>query len=164
MEIFNQTPFSFAMIIGRIGFPGYSLTLIVKGTFELVADNLAKVAEEQLYPTGDELYADDDEGTGSVRYESDFAYYKPRADLLLVGKCYAPHGKPIPACRANFQVGSKKKSLGIFGNRYWKGISRTISEPEPFTEIDLCYENSFGGEGYKLNPVGKGYQEQSTRK
>jgi uncharacterized protein YjbI with pentapeptide repeats len=32
-----------------------------------------------------------------------------------------------------------------------------MSDPEPFTEMEIRYENSYGGEGYKKNPSGKGY-------
>ena len=157
MEIINQTPLLLAPISGRIGFPGHSLTLIIKGTFELIHEGAAKIAENQLFPTGDELYPDDDEGDGSRFYESDFAYFKPRTDLLLSGKCYAPGEQPVQACKVTFGVGPRLKILGIFGNRYWNQITKTISDPEPFTQMELRYENSFGGKGFGKNPVGKGF-------
>jgi uncharacterized protein YjbI with pentapeptide repeats len=122
-------------------------------------------AEEQLYPTGNEYYQDDDEQTGSCRYESDFAYVKPRADLLLVGKCHPQGGKAVPTCQVTFRVGSKSKTVAVFGDRYWKrslGLVRTISDPQPFEEMNLRYENSFGGEGFQMNPEGKGYCKQET--
>jgi len=156
MKLFNRSSFQFASIAGRIGFPGHSLTLIAKGTFSLIHAGKAVISEEQLFPTGDELYSDDDEGLGSNRYASDFAYFKPQADLLLVGKCYTPGKKPLPACQTNFQVGENSKRLAVFGNRYWNPVSRTISDPEPFTEMELRYENSFGGSKDHRNPVGKG--------
>lgn len=162
MEIIKQADFQFAFIAGRIGFPKHSLTLIVRGTYGLLPGKTAMPAEEQLYPSGDELYEDDDKGTGSSRYESDFAFHKPRADLLLAGKCYVSGGKPTLASRVTFQVGDKSKSLAVIGNRYWKGLMNTISDPEPFTEMELRYENGFGGEGYKKNPVGKGYRKEQT--
>ncbi|MFC1852065.1 DUF2169 domain-containing protein [candidate division CSSED10-310 bacterium] len=163
MEIYNQTPYQFSCIAGRMNFPGFSLTLIIKSTFDLVPGGQVTVAEEQPFPTGDELYEDDDEGNGSNHYESDYAYFKPHADLLLVGSCHSPTGKPILACRVTFQVGSFTKTLGIFGDRFWqKGLLSTISDPKPFTRMDLRYENSFGGSDFKKNPVGKGYQKILT--
>ncbi|NIQ39934.1 MAG: DUF2169 domain-containing protein [Proteobacteria bacterium] len=165
MEPVNQTSFHFAPFAGRLNFPGYSLTLIVKGTFDLKPGQSATRSEEQLFPTGDEFYPDDAEMQGSTRYEADFAYFKPRADLLLVGKCHAPRGKPIPACKVTFRVGERARSLAVFGDRHWKrnalGV-QTISEPERFTEMELRYENSFGGQDYKYNPVGKGYRKEET--
>ena len=156
MEIINETFFQPAAIAGRIGFPGHSLTFIVKGTFDLIHSNDAVFSENQLFPTGDEFYPDDDEGTGSCRYASDFAYFKPKADILLAGRCHAGADQAQKASRVIFQVGSHSKILAVFGNRYWNPVSRTISGPEPFNEMVLRYENSFGGTGDQRNPVGKG--------
>ena len=88
MELLNNTHFSFAPLPGRLNFPKYSLTLIVKGTFDLIPGGKVTEVEEQLYPTGDEFYPEDEEMLGSPRYELDFACFKPRADLLLSGKCH----------------------------------------------------------------------------
>lgn len=157
MEIFNQTSFEFAPLVGRIGFPKYSLTFIVKATFDLVPGDKAVLSAEQFPPTGDEFYADDADGAGGIRYASDFAYFKPCADLLLVGTCHTPGEIPRQACQVRFGVGNVEKKLVVFGNRHWEAPLQSISEPEPFTTLELRYENSFGGAGYKNNPVGKGY-------
>ena len=165
MEYVNRTPFAYAHIAGRINFPGHSLTLIVKGTFDLHPGGAVTPSEEQVFPTGDEFYPEDDsEMTGSCRHEYDFAYYKPRTDLLLAGHCHAPNGNPVPGCRITFRVGSFSKSLYVYGDRRWKGLPgmKVISDPKPFTKIELKYENSYGGPGYKKNPVGKGFQKQDT--
>jgi len=57
-------------------------------------------------------------------------------------------------------VGNKSKTLWVFGNRYWQrslvGLW-SMTDPEPFSEMPITYENSFGGPGYNKNPVGKGY-------
>lgn len=161
VEIINQTPFQVASINGRIGFPGHSLSLIVKGTFDLIQREKVSIAGEQIFPTGDEFYDDDEEMQGAVRYSSDFAHYKPRADILLVGNCHTPKGTIVSARQVTLKVGPKSKTLNVFGNRYWKRsiLGSSATEPEPFTEIELRYENSFGGRGYKKNPIGKGIDE-----
>ena len=158
MKILNQTIFQFASNVGKVDFPKHSLTLIVKGTFDLSPEKQTTFSEEQWYPNGDEFYVDDEEMQGGARYTSDFAYFKPCADLILVGKCHAPNGEKVPACNVTFQVGSKSKTLNVFGNRYWRRglLGSFSSDPEPFSNIELRYENSFGGEGYTKNPVGKG--------
>ena len=117
-----------------------------------------------LTPTGDEFYEDDEDMVGGPRYSSDFAYFKPRADLLLVGKCYAPNGEELLAQQCTFRVGSYAKSLTVSGDRIWKKgvLGSTPSDPKPFKEIALRYENSYGGEGYPKNPVGKGYGKELT--
>jgi uncharacterized protein YjbI with pentapeptide repeats len=155
MGIINHTPFPCAYLVGRVNYPAHSLTLIVKGTFDCVPGKNLEPAREQLFPTGD-IYLNDDM-QGSCIYESDFAYYKPRADILLTGKCYSAGTKPIQVSKVVFQVGNINKTLSIFGRRYWKGLALAPSDPEMFTEMQLSYENSFGGAGFAKNPIGTGY-------
>jgi uncharacterized protein YjbI with pentapeptide repeats len=136
--------------------PQLSLTLFVKGTFKLIPGGPAvPVDEEPEFPLGDVFWDEDPEK--SLYYSSDFVPLKPRADLLLVGKCHTPGGRLAQACRPIFQVGPRSKPIGVFGNRFWKGLLKSMSDPEPFTEMEIRYENSFGGEGYKKNPLGKGF-------
>ena len=159
MNTLNQTPFGFATVVGRMSYPAHSVTLIVKGAFDLHAGGLATLAEDQPTPAGDEYFPGDEEQTGAPRYESDFAHFKPAADLLLVGACHAPDGHPTRECRATFGVGATERSLLVSGDRRWDPKQRrpTLTAPERFTEMELRYENSFGGEGFEPNPVGKGY-------
>lgn len=164
MEIINLTPFQFAPVPGRLLFPNHSLTLVIKGSFDLAPDSTAKISEEQLSPTGDEFYQEDEEQVGSVRYESDFAYYKPMSDLLFVGKCHSPNGRPVWASRVTYSVGERSRSLAVFGDRHWKGFLKSMSSPEPFTEMEIRYEKSYGGEGYLNNPIGKGYRDPRKKK
>lgn len=164
MDTVNTTPFPFATVVGRMFYPGHSMTLAVKGAFDLSPGGVAALAEEQKSPTGDEFDPNDEEMKGSLRYASDFACFKPKADLLLLGKCHVAGGQPQPICRVTFRVGSVTRSLGVVGDRHWKsGLLRTsMSEPVPFSEMDLRYERSFGGEKYAKNPVGRGYKPQVT--
>lgn len=132
-------------------------SFFIKVTFRLHPDKPAlSVVEEPDLVTGDIYYDEDD--SRSLYYSSDFVPFKPRADVLVVGKCRAPKRTKVPAREVAFEVGSKTKTMNVFGNRYWKKglLGSTATDPEPFTEIDLSYENSFGGPGYKKNPVGKG--------
>ena len=158
MQQVNQTPFAFACIAGRVKFPAHSLTLVVKGTFDLAPSGIPTASKKQVFPTADEFYPADEERTGSSRYESDFAYFKHHADLLLVGKCHSPAGKPVEACKVTFRVGSRERTLMVVGDRAWQGmLGRAVSAPAPFVEMPLVYERTFGGPGYKKNPVGKGF-------
>ena len=88
----------------------------------------------------------------------DMGMPKPRAEVLVTGKCFAPQGTSRPAAEIAFQVGPARKKLSVFGNRYWKpsaGI-KIITDPEPFAEMPITWENAFGGEGFEQNPAGKG--------
>ena len=163
MEIINDTPFSFGLLPGRIYFPKHSLTLMVKGSFRLRHQGSPQLLEEQAFPEGDVFYEGDDEATGSVFYESDFAYAKTATDCYLVGHCCGE--RPARVRRVDFKIGDHMKSLAVFGERVWTG-SNAISEPEPFDAIPLKYEYALGGAGYKQNPVGKGatdLQQQGYR-
>ena len=155
MEIINDTALAVAYIPGRLAFPGHSLTIIVKGTFDLRPDQKATLSEEQPFPTGDEFYADDEEMRGGPRYASDFAYFKPCADLSLVGHCHAPPGTLASARQVAFQVGDVRDSLIVYGDRHW--IGPLASDPKPFSKMPLRYEFSYGGDGFGKNPVGRGY-------
>lgn len=162
MEFLNTTSFPCVTLPGQVNFPGYSITLIVKGTFKIRHGETAIIADEQLFPTGDEYYPDDQDGLGSLRYASDFAHYKPSADLLLAGTCFPGGGEPVSACHVNFRVGGRSKTLALFGDRYWR-VGGGISKPQPFSQMQLRYEKSFGGAGYDRNPVGKGVQDQVSK-
>jgi hypothetical protein len=92
LKIVTATPFLAAVLPGRMEYPRHSLTLIVKGTFSLNPEGKTVPAENPAFPSGDDFYSDD-EKRESIRYESDFAWFKPRADLLLHGKCHTPEGR-----------------------------------------------------------------------
>ena len=161
MEIFNCTDYQFAILNGRLGFPGHSATFIVKGCFQLNNNGTVQPAEDQLYPTGDEYYPDDDEQKGSVRYASDFAYVKTRADVGVVGHCYAPPGSTVSSCVVRFAINGQARELHVFGDRFWErkvGVLG-VTAPAPFEKMELRYENSFGGQGVDQNPAGKGAEK-----
>jgi uncharacterized protein YjbI with pentapeptide repeats len=144
--------------------PALEMVVIARGTFALAPNEPIKLIEG-LFPlcqgamTGDVFEEDDEEHRGEVVYSSDFAAYKPRADLLLRGACYAPGGAPVRECPVRFVVGSFAKNLRVIGPRVFSDDSpgAVISSPIPFTRMALSYKNSFGGPGYEQNPVGKGY-------
>ncbi|MBF0233541.1 MAG: DUF2169 domain-containing protein, partial [Desulfamplus sp.] len=161
MKILNFSNFQFAPLYGKVNFPADTLTYIVKGAFDLQPESKAEIPEfdDSPYPTGDEYYPDDIDMAKAPLYESDYAHFKPRADLFVVGHCYPPGKKSVQACPVEVQIGPVKKELFVFGNRRWKstlGI-KSITDPEAFDKIPLSYDYSFGGPGYGKNPQGKGF-------
>ncbi len=78
---------------------------------------------------------------------------KPRGELLLTAKAFAPGAVPAGACVVRARVGTIDKSLAIFGDRFWEVVDRP---PLPFTEMAIAYDRAFGGDGFALNPLGKG--------
>jgi hypothetical protein len=148
MEIMNDTPFEIEAI-PCMGPEGKTvLTIIVKGTFDIIQDEPAAAASEQIpVAFGDEFYNEKD--GGSVKFESDVAPFKPRTDIVLVGRACAPKGAPVRALEVLLRVGRVRKIISVYGDRQWQCLSRllpdSISEPQPFSAMDLVYERAFGG-------------------
>jgi uncharacterized protein YjbI with pentapeptide repeats len=165
LDLINTSKLEFAFIVGKMVPPQYAMSLIVKGTFDLINGSPAGLSGEQLVPTGDIYYPEDEEMAGAPWYESDFAPFKPRADILLVGKCHAPDGYRFQASQVTFRVGHIEKKLKVFGDRHWRlGIlGASATDPDPTAVVALRYENSYGGAGYDENPVGKGYVKQHDK-
>lgn len=86
----------------------------------------------------------------------DMGMPKPAGEILLTGSCCAPRGTRRPASEISVSLGGLQKRLHVFGDRYW---CRTgITDPEPFSEMPVTWQNAFGGEGFERNPLGKGLQ------
>lgn len=145
------------------------LTLIVKGTFEVRHDGRTRLAPAQLPLTGDEHEGD---GTTPVRYESDLVPFKPRADLLCVGRAHAPGGQPVASLAVRFGLLDRPKEIRVVGDRRLRMVGGTpeIGPPEPFTSMDLSYCRAFGGADPEdpvgasvcpTNPLGRGYARRA---
>ena len=171
MEIVNDTLFAVEMLPMKGPACETFLIIIVKGTFDIRPDESVEVSSEQ-FPVafGDEFY-DDKEG-GSARFESDIVPFKTRADIVLVGKAYAPDGSPVTTLDVVLRVGDLRKTIRVIGDRHWvceEGLMRrgrflnvSASEPEPFNKMEITYERAFGGMGSKggwceENLIGRGF-------
>jgi hypothetical protein len=74
--------------------------------------------------------------------------FKPRADVVLVGRAYAPGGKPVTEMAAGLRVGSLRYGVAVIGDRTWQTQlieAPTISQAMPFLTMDLSYERAYGG-------------------
>jgi len=150
--------------------------VVVKGTFTVGKDGTATLAEEQA-PL---VYADEhygDPGTTAIKYESDFAPFKPRTDILINGKAYSPTGKPIKKMAVTLEVGRAKKEVRVIGDRQWRrGLFRLRpSSPTPFVTMPLSFDRAFGGsdnthdnpkkQGSEMrNLVGVGFHKNTAAK
>ncbi|MGI0115448.1 DUF2169 domain-containing protein [Zooshikella sp. RANM57] len=84
---------------------------------------------------------------------------KPVGEWLLVGQGYAPH-EPVTTLMVGVQVGSLVKNLRVVGDRQWHynlAGQVVFTEPLPFQQQPVDYAHSFGGKGYKENPLGVGF-------
>lgn len=88
----------------------------------------------------------------------DAAMPKQGAEVLLRAGCYAPRGETRQASQASFRVGEVARRLNVFGPRRWESRAgvQVITDPEPFTWIDLTWKNALGGPDFAPNPLGMG--------
>jgi uncharacterized protein YjbI with pentapeptide repeats len=151
LPIVNTTPYPVVTLPWQINPPHGTLVVVLKGTFSLVPGANAITADAQEMPTGDVHY--DDDPRASLRYPSDFAPFKPAADVMLVGFAYPPPGRNLAL--VNLRVGALTRKIVALGNR--PGGSGA-GEPQPFERMPLRYEHAFGGPLSDANPVGIGYK------
>lgn len=87
---------------------------------------------------------------------------KQNAEFLVYGHCYAPGSEPVNASRVKVSFGELTKELNVFGDRHWikgLGIGWGVSDPVPFTEMEVSYKRAFGGKNHPENPLGIGIDE-----
>ena len=99
----------------------------------------------------------------------DIAVRKAGVDVMALGKAYHPTSSGGPQSLVTVRVGDVERSLEVFGDRYWYRQSDgqwAISDPEPFSLMDLTWNNAYGGDSFDehgnvcmhpLNPDGKGF-------
>jgi uncharacterized protein YjbI with pentapeptide repeats len=159
----NLAPFIFGTKVSSRRPPRLEMTLVVRGAFHLRPNEPVTPIRAQLGQgmlTAETFRDGDDERAGECLYGGDFADFKLNAEVIVRAKCHAPGGKPTTECPVMVRVGSWQKILRIVGPRVWteKLLGASISDPEPFTTMDISYANAFGGPEYELNPAGKGHK------
>ena len=170
MELVNATKMLTAYTMGMEPSGRECLVVAIKGTFEIPsAGEEAHFAAEQVPPVMVDVFTGE-AGFSSTVYESEFAPFKPRCDVLLNGSAYAPGGKPAERVPVTLRVGTMVKSFVVVGDRYWStGFTGfKPSATKPFTVMPISYERAWGGAhaseknpdesvAYVENPVGRGY-------
>jgi uncharacterized protein YjbI with pentapeptide repeats len=167
IPIVNPTPLIAVTVPWQIRPPKDSITIAVKGTFDLVADGAATLRAEGEFPIGD-IHLDDDPGK-SLAHGSDLAIFKTKADVTLVGTAYAPPsaGGSTPAMQVEFRFGAGARGFvrraAVLGDRRWQKALLAIAPtaPEEFTTMPLTWERAFGGPAFEQNPVGAGHKGQA---
>ncbi|MBD3314330.1 MAG: DUF2169 domain-containing protein [Chitinivibrionales bacterium] len=155
--------------------PGYEsggkpiVSVIAKKTY-VFAHGRVKAAEEQVPIYHDEVPADPQNPLGGETLaEPDIVPFKPKTDVVVVGKAHAPRGYRTNCMTCKVFVGPVHKAIRVYGERkveakLIRGLSFT--EAEPFKTRELGYRHAFGGvakskEGFAMpfppNPLGKGF-------
>jgi uncharacterized protein YjbI with pentapeptide repeats len=151
LPIVHQTKFTPFVMSWRLRPPRDAIVVVVKATARYAPGAAAELIEG-TGPSGDVFSG---EGTsGSLRYASDFAVFKPRADVMLEADAHAPPGGSVASVR--FRIGPHAWHLAAIGNRLWGGSTPTRAEP--FETMPLTWEHALGGTLSTENPVGRGYK------
>ena len=167
----NLTPFAAADFLSITRLGEECLVIVVAGRFVLPwpgrpTTEPLRPCDEQSPPTGSDTYTGEP-ATSSLKYEGCSAYTRPRTDVLLSGRAWAPRGRRATTTTVMVRVGPLAKRAQVCGARVWRqGVGGLVpSSPEPFESVPLQYELGFGGtEGSAFeprNPVGIGLYESS---
>lgn len=178
MQIWNQMgyPHQFTMGMDKAGHEW--LVVVVKGTFDFPArpGGLVQKSAEQV-PLVMADMATGLPGYSATLWETDFAFRKPRCDVVANGCAYAPGGRPTERVPVGIKVGNWSKLFEVVGHREWRAIGPlfTATAPQPFLKLPISYDVAWGGvdrldpddelpASYKLNPVGTGWSRARNQR
>lgn len=170
MELLNATNMAAAYTQGVDKTARELLVVVAKGTFEIPHDGGMPTLAAVQKPLTEADEATGEPGFSATRYESDFAPFKPRCDVLLNGSAYAPGGSAAAAVEVGLRIGTVTKTLRVLGRRSWQLGLRSYrpSAPAPFQRQTISYDVAFGGvddfhpdeekrDAFMNNPVGIGF-------
>jgi len=173
MEFFNATNMLASYTMGMDKTGTESIVVVVKGTFNLPVDGTLPVLCETQIPFVEADQFSGEAGYCAVTYESEYAPFKHRCDVLVNGSACAPAGSQVSSLEVGIKIASITKTIDVIGNRFWftgtGGIG--VTSPQPFAKMPIDYNVAFGGiddfhpepdkrDAYMANPFGKGFHRQ----
>ncbi|MFK8031237.1 MAG: DUF2169 domain-containing protein [Gammaproteobacteria bacterium] len=169
MNVVNSTRLAAACAPGRMKDGRMCLVAVAKATYDFPTEpgKPLKLSKEQIGLLENDEYLGDPE-IAPLHLESDFAPFKPKCDVIIIGHACAPDEQATPRVRVGARVGDWSKQFDVVGDRYWsKSLGQwKLTEPEPFVTKDLSWNVAFGGitqekedqaDYYMLNPAGCGF-------
>src|SRR5262249_51272703 len=142
-QLDNRTPFAAERGWVRDRNGAEVWLVAVKCTFDIQADGITRVSEEQPPVLRAPEY-NGEPGKKSTKFNSDLVFTKTTTDVIVVGHAHAPAGRAVTELDAGVRVGPVQKLLRVFGDREW-GVSGRATSPRPFVKMPLVYERAFGG-------------------
>jgi len=177
MQIWNQMGYQHEYTTA-LDIAGHEhILVIVKGTFDFPESPNGPIRKSATQvplvmadtQTGDAAYS-------ATLWESDFAFRKPRCDVILNGCAHAPGGRPAERVPVGIKVGNWSKLVEVVGHREWRSIGPafTSTAPQPFLKMPITYDNAWGGVdrlnpqdklpgAYLRNPVGTGWAQTKNQ-
>jgi hypothetical protein len=130
--------------------------LLVKRTYDIRPGQPAARAEK-TYPLVkvDRYYDGGDAETSTVREETDLMPYKIATDVVVIGRAHAPNGQPVAQMSVGVRVGERRKVIRVTGDRrciHRSGLAPDVTDPVPFTEMEIRYDRAYGGHDDCSNP------------
>lgn len=171
MQIWNQTPFPAEFTMGMDKAAREYLVLVVKGTFAFPDEpgGPLRRAEAQVPLVMADTHTGEP-GFSAPLWETDFAFRKPRCDIVLNGAAHAPGGRPAERVRIGLKLGAWSKVFDVLGHREWRALGPVFAatRPLPFLRQPITYDTAWGGTdrldpddplpgAYLANPVGTGW-------
>jgi hypothetical protein len=131
-------------------------SVLVKRTYDIRSGGRV-VRTEKARPLVqiDEYYDDGDPEWATVKHENDFASFKVATDVVVIGKAFAPGGRPLPYLDITVEVAAHRKKVRVTGDRhclYRRNAPPDFSDPVPFTEMPIQYGRAYGGRDSRSNP------------
>jgi hypothetical protein len=176
MELINTTFLSAGINVGTLNplQPEVRAALVVaKATFREVSPGDFEPETDAPYP----LYPEDLQTDAGILPRDDFPKFGAGADVIVMGRAYAPGGTPCTEMTVSLEIGGILRRLRVFGDRVWErtGGGLRISEPKPFSAMPLDYAHAYGGAAeyeyneeiltvyYPHNFVGKGFIREEEK-
>ena len=131
-------------------------SVLVKRTYDIRPEGrLMRCAKARPLVQIDEYYDGGEPEWATVKSENDFAPFKLATDVVLIGKAFAPEGKPVPQLDVTVEVATHRKILRVTGDRrclYRGKVPPVFGDPVPFTEMPIRYDRAYGGRDILSNP------------
>jgi hypothetical protein len=130
--------------------------LLAKRTYDIRPGQPAARADT-TYPLVkvDRYYDGGDAETSTVREETDLMPYKVATDVVVIGRACAPGGQPVAEMNVGVKVGERWKVVRVIGDRrciHRPGLAPDVTDPVPFTEMEIRYDRAYGGQDACSNP------------
>jgi hypothetical protein len=171
MEVYNRPGYLHQHATGVDVAGREHFTFTVKGSFDFPTRSGAPMTPAEVHTPF--VFADQatgEPGFSATLWETDFAFRKPKCDVVLQGVAYVPGGKKATRVQVGVRVGRWQKSFHVVGHREWRvlGPSVRATDPYPFVRQPFGYDTAFGGvdrlnpddpkpPAYMDNPHGRGF-------
>lgn len=178
MQIWNQTGFVHEFTMGMDKAAHEYIVVVVKGTFDFPETShgpVRKSAEQVPLVMADTQTGQP--GYSATLWETDFAFRKPRCDVIANGCAHTPAGHPVERVLVGIKLGDWSKRFEVVGHREWRAVGPVFAAtpPQPFLRMPISYDNAWGGTDrlnpedrlpgtYRDNPVGTGWAQTRNQR